>query len=137
MINNFKVDFLDHVAISVSDIEKSVEWYEKVIGLKKHIVPEWDGYPVMMLAGKTGLAIFPAKSKEKIPSLIPEDIRIKHFAFNVDKSNFKLAIEKFKALKIPFSIQDHYYFNSIYVKDLDGHEVELTTLNDGFESFYK
>ena len=137
MINNFKVDFLDHVAISVSDIEKSVEWYEKVIGLKKHIVREWDGSPVMMLAGKTGLAIFPAKSKEKISSLIPEDIRIKHFAFNVDKSNFKLAIEKFKALKIPFSIQDHHYFNSIYVKDLDGHEVELTTLNDGFESFYK
>ena len=88
----------------------------------------------MMLAGKTGLAIFPAKSKEKISSI---NIRIKHFAFNVDKSNFKLAIEKFKALKIPFSIQDHYYFNSIYVSDLDGHEVELTTHNDGFESFYK
>lgn len=96
MSNNFKVDFLDHVAISVSDIEKSVEWYEKVIGLKKHIVPEWGDYPVMLLAGKSGLAIFPAKSKEKTSSLIPEDIRIKHFAFNVDKSNFELAKEKLK-----------------------------------------
>ena len=130
------VNYLYHVAISVTDVEKSAEWYENVIGLRRHIVPEWGGYPVMMLSGKTGLAIFPIKSKEKKSSQVFEEIRIKHFAFNVDKLNFELAKERFKSLEIPFSLQDHHYFKSIYFKDLDGHEVELTTLKVGFESFY-
>ena len=37
------VNYLDHVAISVTDVEKSAEWYENVIGLRRHIVPEWGG----------------------------------------------------------------------------------------------
>ena len=131
------VNYLDHVAISVTDVEKSSEWYENVIGLRKHTVPEWGVYPVMMLAGKTGLAIFPTKSKEIKSPQVSEEIRIKYFAFNVDELNFELAKERFKSLKIPFSLQDHHYFNSIYIRDLDGHEVELTTLKAGFESFYK
>ena len=130
------VNYLDHVAISVTDVEKSAEWYENVIGLSRDIVPEWGGYPVMMLSGKTGLAIFPIKSKEIKSSQVSEEIRIKHFAFNVDELNFELAKERFKSLEIPFSLQDHHYFKSIYFKDLDGHEVELTTLKVGFESFY-
>ena len=101
MSNKFKVDFLDHVAITVSNIKKSIEWYEKVICLRKHIVTEWGDYPVMMMAGKTGLAIFPANSKEIKSQKVLEDIRIKHFAFNVDESNFELAKVRFKSLEIP------------------------------------
>lgn len=137
MCNTLKINFLDHVAISVSNIKKSVEWYEEVIGLKKHIIPEWGDYPIMMLAGKTGLAIFPANSIEYKSQKTLDDIRIKHFAFNVDETNFELAKERFKSLEIPFSLQDHHYFNSIYLKDLDGHEVELTSLKGGFENFYE
>ncbi len=137
MRSTLKVNFLDHVAISVSNIKKSVYWYEKVICLKKHIVPEWGDYPVMMLAGKSGLAIFPVNSIENKSQKTIDDIRIKHFAFNVDKTNFEHAKDRFKSLQIPFSLQDHHYFNSIYLKDLDGHEVELTTLKEGFENFYK
>ena len=137
MTNTLKINYLDHVAISVSNLEKSVEWYEEVIGLKKHKIPKWGDYPVMMLAGKTGLALFPTNSIDDKSQKTLNEIRIKHFAFNVDETNLKLAKERFKLLEIPFSLQDHHYFNSIYLKDLDGHEIELTSLKKGCEDFYK
>ena len=54
----FEIDFLDHVAIRVSDMEVSVRWYERVLGLKKYQFDAWGTYPIFMMAGKTGIAIF-------------------------------------------------------------------------------
>ena len=136
MNNTLEINYLDHVAISVSNLERSVEWYEKVIGLKKHKIPKWGDYPVMMLAGKTGLAIFPTNSIDDKSQKTLNEIRIKHFAFNVDERNLELAKERFNSLEIPFTTQDHHYFNSIYLKDLDGHEIEFTSLKEGFEKFF-
>jgi len=32
----FNINFLDHVAIYVNDMDVSIEWYSKVLGLKKY-----------------------------------------------------------------------------------------------------
>jgi len=34
-MKEFNINFLDHVAIRVRNIEISVEWYQNVIGLEK------------------------------------------------------------------------------------------------------
>lgn len=133
----FKLEFLDHIAIRVKDLEVSVEWYREVLGLEKYQLPEWGAFPIFMLSGKTGIALFPANTTH--PSLDPtsKNVKIDHFAFNVTPANFELAKKRFTDLKLGFTIQDHHYFHSIYTKDPDGHLVELTTLVVDEHEFYQ
>ncbi len=119
-----KLDFLDHVAIRVKDLEVSARWYEEVLGLKRYAFREWGDYPILMLAGKTGVALFP--SDESDSPTIPA--KISHFAFQVDEENFEKAREHYEAQDIAYQFQDHVFFHSLYILDPDGHQVELTTL---------
>ncbi len=134
-MKNFDLNFLDHVAIRSSNLDVSVAWYERVLGLKKTILPEWGNSPVMMLSGKCGVAIFPAKESDI--SNETKKIRIDHFAFNVNEADFKKAMEHFVNIEQDFKFQDHTYFHSVYIKDPDGHTVELTTITVDENSFYK
>lgn len=132
MPEQLKLNFLDHVAITVRDLEISAQWYASVLNLKRYELEAWGKFPIFMLAGKTGVALFPAK---KGPNTIPE-VRIHHFAFNVDAANFQLARQRYEQLQIDYGFQDHYYFHSIYTLDPDGHKVELTTLVVPENDFY-
>ena len=132
----FKIDFLDHVAIRVRDMEVSAAWYEKVLGLKRYQLPQWGGYPIFMLAGTSGIALFPANLQDPEEDPTSRNVKIDHFAFNVGREAFELAQRHYKALGQQFEFQDHHYFHSIYTKDPDGHTVELTTLLVDSETFY-
>ena len=58
--NEIKLAFLDHVAIRVRDLEVSANWYQNVLGLKRYQLPEWGDFPIFMMSGKSGIALFPA-----------------------------------------------------------------------------
>ena len=137
MEESIKIEFLDHVAIRVKDLELSANWYEKVLGLKKYKLKKWGEFPIFMLSDKTGVALFPANLNDDKINQNSRNIKIDHFAFNVDKENFEKAIRKYKALGLVFHMQDHFYFDSIYTKDPDGHTVELTTIKVAEANFYK
>ncbi|WP_338814803.1 VOC family protein [Bernardetia sp. Wsw4-3y2] len=132
----FEIDFLDHVAIRVKDIEASIKWYEKVLGLKKYQLKEWGGFPVFMLANKSGIALFPANTKDSLLDSESKNVKIDHFAFNVTTENFEKAKVRYQNLGLDFTIEDHHYFHSIYTQDIDGHTVELTTLVVNPREFY-
>lgn len=136
-LTDFDIDFLDHVAIRVKDIENSIAWYEEVLGLKKYRLPEWGPFPIFMLSKKTGIALFPANLKDKTLDRNSKNIKIDHFAFNVTRSNFEKAKRKYAELNLQFTIQDHHYFHSLYTEDPDGHTVELTTLVVDANTFYR
>ncbi len=135
--NKFEIEFLDHVAIRVADMELSAAWYEKVLGLKRYQLPEWGDVPIFLLAGKTGIALFPANSNDDKLNPNSKNVKIDHFAFNVTMDNFDKAKKRYSELGLDYSIQDHFYFDSIYTKDPDGHTVELTTLKVREGDFYK
>jgi len=122
--HSIELNYLDHVAIHVKDLNKSVTWYQKVLGLKKYQLDAWGESPIFLLAGKTGLALFPAELSDSESDQYSNKVRIDHFAFNVSKENFEKAKQHYAALHIKFSQQDHYYFDSIYTKDPDGHVVD-------------
>ncbi len=124
---NFKINFLDHVAIRVKDIEASAKWYQDVLGLKVVRIPEWKDFPIFLLAGQTGIALFPANPEEPKVPLRSRNVIIDHFAFNVDNDAFAKARKKYESMGIEYIFQDHIIFHSIYTKDPDGHIVELTT----------
>jgi len=132
----FEIDFLDHVAIRVKDIEASIKWYEKVLGLKKYQLKEWGDFPVFMLANKSGIALFPANTKDSLLDSQSKNVKIDHFAFNVTTENFEKAKVRYQNLGLEFTIEDHHYFHSIYTQDIDGHTVELTTLVVNAREFY-
>ena len=134
--NTFEIYFLDHVAIRVKDLEVSASWYQKILGLKKYQLPEWGDFPIFMLSGKSGVALFPAKLEDPKLQLSSKNVKIDHFAFNVTQENFEKVKQRYTVLNLDFEFQDHHYFHSIYTKDPDGHTVELTTIVVDESEFY-
>ena len=132
----FSIRFLDHVAIRVKDLDASAAWYQHVLGLKKYQLEAWGPFPIFLLAGQTGIALFPAHENDPLPDPKSKHVKIDHFAFNVDKDNFEKAKKRYTHLELDFVFQDHQYFHSIYTNDPDGHIVELTTLVVDEASFY-
>ncbi|MBT8312729.1 MAG: VOC family protein [Flavobacteriaceae bacterium] len=137
MATPFAIDFLDHVALRVKDLQVSARWYEKVMGLTPYHVPEWGEYPIFLLAGKTGVALFPASSEDSTLPAATKGPGIDHFAFQVSNENFEKSKAWFSEQEIPYQVRDHHHFLSVYLQDPDGHTVELTTLVGKAADFYK
>jgi len=123
---DFKLNFIDHVAIRAKDQQHSIEWYEKVLGLQRRDFPEWKNYPVFVGYENFGIAIFPAKTSDPEIDQLSRNVRIDHFAFNVSNDDFEKAQQHYRDLEIEFEFQDHYYTHSIYTQDPDGNLVEVT-----------
>jgi len=122
-----KLDQIDHVAITVSDLARSVEWYQTVLGLERRWQEVWE-LPVMLCAGATCLALFPADVSE--PRAVPDPSRtiaLRHFAFRVSRAAFEQAQTELRTSGIEFTFEDHAVSHSIYVLDPDGYRIELTT----------
>lgn len=123
----FKVEGLDHVALAVRDIERSVKWYADVLGFKREHEGRWGGVPVFVGNGSAAIALFPVRQKTRstIPDRAPE--RILHFAFRANRENFLRAQNELKKRAIALDFQDHDISHSIYFCDPDGHKIEITT----------
>lgn len=134
---DFKIDFLDHVAILVKDMEVSARWYETVLGLQRYEPECWRPFPTFLLAGKTGIALFPAKTTDSPLDPSSKNVKIDHFAFQLSPDDFEKARAHYTALGLSYEFKDHHYFHSIYTKDPDGHTVELTTLMVPEGDFYE
>jgi catechol 2,3-dioxygenase-like lactoylglutathione lyase family enzyme len=119
------VEGIDHVAMSVRDVERSAQWYIDVLGFKRLYEGMWDGVPVFIGKGTTALALFPAR--ERSGSSSPADIRMLHLAMRANRKNFLAAQEELKRRGIKFEFQDHEIAHSIYFRDPDGHQLEITT----------
>jgi catechol 2,3-dioxygenase-like lactoylglutathione lyase family enzyme len=117
---------VDHVALSVSDVERSAQWYIDVLGFERQHDDVWGGYPIFVGKNDAAVALFPIRKKEASPST-PPAARVLHFAFLADRKNFVSAQHELKSRGIEFEFQDHEISHSIYFHDPDGHEIEITT----------
>lgn len=126
-MTSFENQGLDHVAIGVSDLERSKRFYEQVIGLDR-THREWD-VPIVMSSGGSGIALLP---KELHPSSTPDNIeppaiRILHIAFRLDRTGFENARVALGESGADARFSDHGISHSLYLHDPDGHQIELTT----------
>jgi catechol 2,3-dioxygenase-like lactoylglutathione lyase family enzyme len=120
-----KLEGIDHVAMGVRDIERSVKWYTEVLGFERLHEGMWDGVPTFIGKGNTGLALFPASHQPELSS--HREIRMLHLAFRANRENFLTAQRELEKRGIKFEFQDHEISHSIYFRDPDGHQLEITT----------
>jgi catechol 2,3-dioxygenase-like lactoylglutathione lyase family enzyme len=120
-----ELDGIDHVALSVRDVERSAQWYIDVLGFERRHQGMWDGIPVFIGKGTTSIALFPVGSKEGSSSR--GGVRMLHLAFRASRQNFLAAQEELKSRGIKFEFQDHEISHSIYFRDPDGRKLEITT----------
>jgi len=123
----FKIDALDHVALSVRDVERSARWYADVLGFKRQHEEMWDGVPIFVGNGDAAIALFPVRDKAGSTSHDRAAVRVLHFAFRADRENFLRAQDELRKRAIPFDFQNHEISHSIYFRDPDGHQIEITT----------
>ena len=124
-----QLEGIDHVAMGVRDIERSGKWYVDVLGFERLHEGMWNGVPTFIGRGNTGIALFPASHEPKLSN--HREIRMLHLAFRADRENFLAAQQELKNRGIKFEFQDHEIAHSIYFRDPDGHQLEITTYEVG------
>ncbi|HUE41562.1 MAG TPA: VOC family protein [Chthoniobacterales bacterium] len=118
-----ELEGIDHLAMSVRDVQKAAQWYIDVLGFERLYDGMWDGVPIFVGKGTTALALFPAKSDQPARG----DIRMLHLAMRANRKNFIAAQGELKQRGIKFEFQNHEISHSIYFRDPDGHNLEITT----------
>jgi catechol 2,3-dioxygenase-like lactoylglutathione lyase family enzyme len=122
-VSTMKLVGLDHVALTVADLESAADWYVEVLGFERLHQDVWGDVPTFVGTGGTGLALFPKEgtSRGKI------DDGIRHVAFRTTRAEFLKAQHELKERNISFHFDDHEISHSIYFHDPDGNRLEITT----------
>lgn len=120
-----RTEGIDHVAFRVQDLEASVEWYGRILGLERRHGDVWD-VPVMLGSGTTMIALFPKRDGGDAKPAAPMT-GFRHLAFRVSRAEFEAAQAALDAEGIAFEFRDHDVAHSIYFSDPDGTQLEITT----------
>jgi len=124
-MTRFRAQGLDHVALVVADMRRSIAWYADVLGMERRYADVWDGggHPVVLCNGDACVALFEPVEGD----LVEADGVNRHFAIRLDRSGFDAARAELAEPGIEAELWDHTICHSLYVRDPDGHQVELTT----------
>src|SRR2546423_13436721 len=122
-----ELEGIDHVALSVRDVERAAQWYIDVLGFKRLHEGMWEGVPIFVGKGTTALALFPIRGTADGPERQSKVVRMLHLAMRANRKNFVAAQDELKRRGIKFEFEDHEISHSIYFQDPDGHQLEITT----------
>ena len=59
-----QLEGIDHVALSVRDVELSAKWYIDVLGFERKHEGMWNGIPTFIAKGTTAIALFPTRNHD-------------------------------------------------------------------------
>jgi len=130
-----KIQGIDHVAINVKDIDKSVEFYTKVIGLKiTEREPSKPGIEYFLDAGPSLIGIIQAENLEDEHPFSHTGLGANHFSFRVHANDFDAFIRRLEDshVRIEYAKKRPKSW-SLYFYDIDGNKLEVTSwpLEDG------
>lgn len=75
----------------------------------------------------TSVALFPVATSAPQPPPGRSVLSMRHLAFRADSENFARVQDELRTRHIAFESQDHGISHSIYFRDPNGHEIEITT----------
>jgi catechol 2,3-dioxygenase-like lactoylglutathione lyase family enzyme len=124
-LTSFRLQRLDHVSLNTSDRARSIAWYRDVLGLEQRNEPQADDWPVFMGAFGACVGLFQAQTES--PPREPESTGLRHVAFMLEGAEFERARAELAAAGVEVRFEDHGTAHSLYLRDPDGHTLELTT----------
>ena len=125
---------LQHIAISVADLEESAAWYREMFGFEQissEYVQPCHSQITTMTNGRIGLELFlhddsiPLPDIRKNPDTDPKEQGIKHFCFATEDLQGLLAELTDKGVKVlvgPVPMGTH---TVCYIQDNSGNPIEL------------
>lgn len=122
------LDTIHHVAILVSDYERSKDFYVNKLGfsvIRDHYRPDRDDYKLDLKLGDCELEIFAVKNAPERPSY-PEALGLRHLAFRVE--DIEETITELNALGIgtePVRVDEFTNKKMTFFRDPDGLPLEL------------
>ena len=118
-----KINGVAHMAIYVSDIEKSRIFYRDWLGFQ-------EPYDLKNADGSLSLTFFKVNENQYIevfPGLKPEQDRLNHIAFQTDNAEALRLYLAAKGVKVPDKVNKVRIGNTSFnIKDPEGHTVEIT-----------
>jgi catechol 2,3-dioxygenase-like lactoylglutathione lyase family enzyme len=126
----FELEGIDHVALSVPDVEQSAAWFIDVLGFERLYPGMWNGVPVFIGKGTTAIALFPRRDGQESASSQQgqaNEVGMLHLAMRADRKNFFAAQDELRNRGIEFEFSDHEISHSIYFRNPDGLRLEITT----------
>jgi catechol-2,3-dioxygenase len=119
-----QLDYLDHFAISVKNLQTSFDWYKKVFGFD--MFHQWKTTWLIQL-GTMKIGLFERPQAAAIDDLNSK-IAIQHVAFHVSAEQLIESQIELTNLGVQFEgPEDTGVAYSLFVNDPDGHLLELTT----------
>ena len=120
---------VDHAAISVKDLARSLEFYTKVLGLavtkREYSKP---GIEVFLDCGPSLIGLIQGKPDGEKHLLQDEGIGGNHVAFRVNTKDFDRAVEELKSSGVTITfLKKREKSWSVYFLDPDGNKLELTS----------
>ena len=119
---------IDHVAINVRDLDKAVEFYTKVLGLKiTGREPSKPGIEYFLDCGPSLIGIIQANDLSVSHQFENEGLGANHFSFRVHAKDFDAMIKRLEdhAVAVEFAKKREKSW-SLYFYDLDGNKLEIT-----------
>lgn len=126
-----RVSAIDHVNLQVADLDASIDFYRRIFGFRvledgRRIPP--GGWAIIGIPGAVCLALGVTKELSQA-----QGKRIIHFGLVIDDAQTTLKRLKQEGVTIVprgpggSAILPYPRSESIYIRDPDGHEIELTT----------
>jgi len=124
-----EIQGIDHVALNVKDIDKSVEFYTNVIGLKvTEREPSKPGIEYFLDCGSSLVGIIQAQDLENAHPFAHEGLGANHFSFRLKAKDFDSFLQRLEEndVKIEYAKKREKSW-SLYFYDLDGNKLEATS----------
>ena len=120
---------IDHVAVNVRDIDKSVAFYTKVLGLRvTEREPSKPGIEYFLDAGPSLIGIIQAKDLSDQHPFAHEGLGANHFSFRVHANDFEAMIKNLEAHNVTIEYAKKREKSwSLYFYDIDGNKLEVTS----------
>ena len=135
-MSGFKISELDHIVLNVGNIERSLQFYTGVMGLKAERLEEFRsgkaGFPSVRINADTIIDLFPVQGQQNRQSSgVKTAGNLNHFCLVTSKEDFAGIVDYLKENTI--SIREgpvsrwgaRGRATSVYFLDPDGNEIEI------------
>jgi len=135
-MSGFKISELDHIVLNVGDVERSLQFYTDVMGLKSERLDEFRtgkaGFPSVRINADTIIDLFPVQGQQNRQSNgVKTAGNLNHFCMVIGKEDFAGIVDYLKENRIiiregPVSRWGaRGRATSVYFLDPDGNEIEI------------